>query len=354
MARKGGLGRGLSALIPDSPQFDPVEAEDSAQPTDSSASTAPTAPPVAPTEPSPPASQGVPAIEDTAAAIEVPTTAVPLDAIEPNPQQPRTFMDEEELGELADSIRLYGIIQPLLVSRLDDDADGTKYQLIAGERRWRAARAAGLTEVPVTVRQTTPGELLELAIIENVQRSDLSPLEEAAAYQRLMNDFSLTQQQVAERVGRSRTAVANTVRLLELPPVVSASLMHKEITEGHGRALLGAPDAEQLLEAWGQVVADGLNVRQTEELVRALRTPEPEVNPETAENLKQAIVSVADPGARGPAVVTDGLAAALQRSLGTKVTLRRTPDGVGTMTIHFYSDEELDGVLERLIGDEQL
>jgi len=182
----------------------------------------------------------------------------------------------------------------------------------------------------------------------------LSPLEEAAAYQRLMNDFSLTQQQVAERVGRSRTAVANTVRLLELPPVVSASLMHKEITEGHGRALLGAPDAEQLLEAWGQVVADGLNVRQTEELVRALRTPEPEVNPETAENLKQAIVSVADPGARGPAVVTDGLAAALQRSLGTKVTLRRTPDGVGTMTIHFYSDEELDGVLERLIGDEQL
>jgi ParB family chromosome partitioning protein len=148
--------------------------------------------------------------------------------------------------------------------------------------------------------------------------------------------------------------VANTVRLLELPPVVSTSLAHKEITEGHGRALLGAPDAEQLLEVWGQVVADGLNVRQTEELVRALRAPEPEVDPETAENLEQAIVSVADPGARGPAVVTEGLAAALQRALGTKVTLRRTADGAGTMTIHFYSDEELDGVLERLIGDEPL
>lgn len=332
MARKGGLGRGLSALIPDQPIAEPAD-------------------------PAADASDDADAPEGDAAAIataSAPTSAVPIDEIVPNPQQPRTVMNEDELAELADSIREHGIIQPLLVSEQTGAGGTASYQLIAGERRWRAARAAGLTEVPVTVRQTTPQELLELAIIENVQRADLSPLEEAAAYQRLMNDFSLTQLQVAERVGRSRTAVANTVRLLELPPVVSTSLARGEISEGHGRALLGAPDADLLLEAWGQVVADGLNVRQTEELVRGLREPAPEVDPESVENLEEAVVSVADPGSRGPAVVTEGLAAALQRSLGTKVTLRRKPDGVGTMTIHFYSDEELDGVLERLIGDEQL
>ena len=318
MARKGGLGRGLSALIPEQP---PGEAE--------------------------------------AAGPTAPTTAVPIDRIVPNPQQPRTEMNEQELAELADSSSQHGVIQPLLVSEQQGDDGQPSYQLIAGERRWRAARAAGLTEVPVTIREATSQELLELAIIENVQRSDLSPLEEAAAYQRLINDFALTQQQVAERVGRSRTAVANTVRLLDLPPVVSVSLARGEISAGHGRALLGAGSAEELVEAWGQVVADQLNVRQTEELIRAQRAPQADdeaapPDDQSAENLEQAIVAVADPGLRGPAVVTEGLAAALQRSLGTKVTLRRTQDGSGTMTIHFYSDEELDGILERLIGDEQL
>ena len=316
MARRAGLARGLAALIPEQPIAEPAADE---------------------------------------SAVSAPTTAVPIDQIEPNPQQPRTFMNEDELAELADSIRLHGVIQPLLVSE-QPSPDGTvTFQLIAGERRWRAARAAGLTEVPVTVRQTTPQELLELAIIENVQRSDLAPLEEAAAYQRLMSDFSLTQQQVGERVGRSRAAIANRVRLLELPPVVSTSLARKEISEGHGRALLGAASAELLVEVWRQVVADSLNVRQTEELIRAQRAPEAGVEAESAENLEDAVVAIADPGARrGPTVITEGLAAALQRSLGTKVTLRRTAKGVGTVTIHFYSDEELDGVLERLIGDEQL
>ena len=324
MARRGGLGRGLSALIPEQPTVDP-----------SSAPSAPATPNVA-----------------------APPTAVLIDQIVPNPQQPRTEMHEAELAELADSIRQHGVIQPLLVSEQRAPDGELSYQLIAGERRWRAARAAGLSEVPVTIREATTQELLELAIIENVQRSDLSPLEEASAYQRLMHDFALTQQQVAERVGRSRTAVANTVRLLDLPPVVSVSLARGEITEGHARALLGAAGAEQLVEAWGQVVADRLNVRQTEELIRSQREPEPAVEPqpeaESAEHLEQAVVAVADPGLRGPAVVTEGLAAALQRALGTKVTLRRTQDGSGTMTIHFYSDEELDGILERLIGDEQL
>ena len=312
MARKGGLGRGLAALIPEQP----------------AAAKAPEA--------------------------IMPTTAVEIDQIVTNPQQPRTAMNEEELAELAESISQHGVIQPLLVSEQRTDDGQLTYQLIAGERRWRAARAAGLTEVPVTIREATTQEHLELAIIENVQRSDLSPLEEAAAYQRLISDFSLTQQQVAERVGRSRTAVANTVRLLDLPPVVNVSLARGEITEGHGRALLGAATPEQLVEAWGQVVADQLNVRQTEELIRARREPAPEVDAESVEQLDEAVVAVADPGLRGPAVVTEGLAAALQRALGTKVTLRRTQQGTGTMTIHFYSDEELDGILERLIGDEQL
>ncbi len=312
MARKGGLGRGLAALIPEQP----------------AAAKAPEA--------------------------IMPTTAVEIDQIVPNPQQPRTATNEEELAELAESISQHGVIQPLLVSEQRTDDGQLTYQLIAGERRWRAARAAGLTEVPVTIREATTQELLELAIIENVQRSDLSPLEEAAAYQRLISDFSLTQQQVAERVGRSRTAVANTVRLLDLPPVVNVSLARGEITEGHGRALLGAATPEQLVEAWGQVVADQLNVRQTEELIRARREPAPEVDAESVEQLDEAVVAVADPGLRGPAVVTEGLAAALQRALGTKVTLRRTQQGTGTMTIHFYSAEELDGILERLIGDEQL
>jgi ParB family chromosome partitioning protein len=316
MARRGGLGRGLAALIPEQ-QAPPDRAD-----------------------------------EPAAALAAAPATEVPIDRITPNPQQPRTSMREGELAELADSIRQHGVIQPLLVSEQRSAEGEVTYQLIAGERRWRAARAAGLATVPVTVRQTTRQELPELAIIENVQRADLSPLEEAAAYQRLMNDFALTQQQVAERVGRSRTAIANTVRLLELPPAISSSLAQGEISEGHARALLGAADPEAMMEAWGQVLADGLNVRQTEQLIRDQREPDPPA--EATEALEQAVVAVADPGARGPAVVTEGLAAALQRSLGTRVTLRRSADGKGTMTIRFYSDEELDGILERILGEEQL
>jgi ParB family chromosome partitioning protein len=302
MARRHGLGRGLAALIPDSPQ--------------------------------PPVPSGATPATAASPANAAPITDVLIDRIEPNPQQPRTNFPEDQLHELANSIRQHGIIQPLLVSR----QSGGLYQLIAGERRWRAARIAGLERVPVTVRQTTPQELLELAIIENVQRADLSPLEEAAAYQRLIQDFQLTQRQVAERVGRSRTAVANTVRLLDLPTELRDSLAAGDISEGHARALLGAPDIEPMLDAWQRVVAGALNVRQTEQLVRKLREPAPKV--EAA--LHQAVV------------VTEGIAVVLQRALGTKVTLRRSLDGSGTMTIHFYSDEELDGILERILEEGEL
>ena len=299
MVRKGGLGRGLSALIPE------TEAPRDAR---------------------------------------IPVNEVPIGDVVPNPQQPRTVIDPVQLEELAASIRTYGIIQPLLVAE-ERGVDGRLvYQLIAGERRLRAAKAAGLTTVPVTIRQTTPQELLEIAIVENVQRADLNAIEEALAYQRLIGEFGLTQREVASRVGKSRTAIANTLRLTELPADVRASLIAGEISEGHGRALLGLPSEGDRLAAWQRVVRDGLNVRQTEQLVRegvqparAAKTPTPIPAPE-----------------RGPAAITQGFEEALQRTLGTKVTLKRSAKGRGTLTIHFYSDEELTGVLERMLGEDAL
>ena len=296
MARKGGLGRGLSALIPDAEQAPRDE--------------------------------------------RVPATDVPIGDIVPNPQQPRTVMDPEQLAELSESIKMYGIIQPLLVTE-ERGVDGNiVYQLIAGERRLRAAKAAGLERVPVTIRQTTPQELLEIAIVENVQRADLNPIEEAIAYQRLMAEFGLTQREVAERVGKSRTAVANTLRLTELPSDVRGSIMNGEISEGHGRALLGLPTEGERLAAWQTVVKHELNVRETERMVLEGVKPK-----------RQATAVVPE---RRPAAVTSGFEAALQRSLGTKVALKRTQKGHGTLTIHFYSDEELTGVLERILGEDAL
>ncbi|MEX2446002.1 MAG: ParB/RepB/Spo0J family partition protein [Dehalococcoidia bacterium] len=297
MARKGGLGRGLSALIPeaDAPSSDE----------------------------------------------RIPVTEVAIGDVVPNPQQPRTMMDPEQLEELATSIRTYGIIQPLLVTEEHGQDGRPVYQLIAGERRLRAAKAAGLDRVPVTIRQTTPQELLEIAIVENVQRADLNPIEEALAYQRLMGEFGLTQREVAERVGKSRTAVANTLRLTELPADVRASITAGEVTEGHGRALLGLPDEASRLAAWQRVMRDGLNVRETERMVReGVQAARPRRAPSS--------------NVRGAAAITDGFEEALQRSLGTKVALRRSQKGRGTLTIHFYSDEELTGVLERILGEEAL
>ena len=295
-ARKGGLGRGLSALIPDADQ--------------------------------PPRDE------------RVPSSDVPIGDVVPNPQQPRTVMDPDRLEELAASIRMYGIIQPLLVTE-ERGVDGRiVYQLIAGERRLRAAKAAGLERVPVTIRQTTPQELLEIAIVENVQRADLNPIEEAIAYQRLMEEFGLTQREVAERVGKSRTAVANTLRLTELPADVRASITNGEISEGHGRALLGLPTEGERLAAWQTVVKQELNVRETERMVREGVKPK-----------RKRVDATLD---RGSAAVTSGFESALQRSLGTKVALKRTQKGRGTLTIHFYSDEELTGVLERILGEDAL
>ena len=319
MARRSGLGRGLAALIPDRPPDDQPQEAPPEQPA--------TAPPTAPPD------------------VRIPVTEAAVDRIALNPSQPRTSIDPQALEGLAMSIREHGVIQPLLVSQIEvPEREGPSYQLIAGERRLRAATAAGLEMVPVTVRQTTPQELLELAIIENVQRADLNPLEEALAYRRLIDEFGLTQRAVGERVGKSRAAVANTLRLADLPSTLRDSLAQGEISEGHARALLGLPSEESRTAGWKEVTRRKLNVRQTEQLVR------------TWIQRAEAPANGATNGAidRGPLAVTQGIEGAIQNALGTRVTLKRGRGGGGTLTIHFYSDEELEGVVERLVPEEAL
>jgi ParB family chromosome partitioning protein len=191
-----------------------------------------------------------------------------LDLIVPNPMQPRQALDAEALQELADSIREHGLIQPLIVTGIQDPASDAEYQIIVGERRWEAAKMAGLTKVPVIVKEATPQEMLELALVENIQRADLNPLEEAAAYRQLMDDFGLTQKQVSEKVGKSRVTVANSVRLLRLPNEIKQALAEGRISEGHARALLALNKQADQLKVLRAIVKRGLSVRQTEEMVR--------------------------------------------------------------------------------------
>jgi ParB family chromosome partitioning protein len=253
---------------------------------------------------------------------------VPVEAVSRNPRQPRQRIDSSDLEELAASVREHGIIQPLIVS----PGRGGSYVLIAGERRLQAAKRAGLTTVPVIVRQASDRQHLELAIIENVQRADLGPLEEAEAYQHLVQDFGLSQEQVADRVGKSRVAVTNTLRLLGLSARVKQALTDKLITEGHARALLGLPTAKAQEAALQTVLKLGMSVRQTEGLVRKL----------TGEKLTKMKSKH-----RVSADVLD-LERKLRSSLGTKVSLKHSKSG-GAVTIYYYSDEELDTLLERLL-----
>ena len=255
---------------------------------------------------------------------------VDLDLIVPNPQQPRFSISEESLQELTQSIREHGVLQPLLVSA--SDAEGT-YQLIAGERRLRAARLAGLSRVPVVVKEAATHERLELALVENLQRQDLSPLEEGQAYRRLAEEFGMSQEAIATRVGRSRTAIANTMRLLTLSDEIKAGLAAGAISEGHARALLGLKSEEDRRAAWQQVTERQLNVRQTETLVRRWHDGSP--SPDSPAHPQD------DPE-------TAALESTLRAAVGTKVELRRRSTGRGRLVLHFYSDDELTGLLARL------
>jgi ParB family chromosome partitioning protein len=253
---------------------------------------------------------------------------VPLARLAPNPYQPRHHWDDADLADLAASIREHGVLQPVLVT---ETLDG--FQLIAGERRVRAARLAGLERIPALVRQLADRDQLEVALVENVQRADLDPIDEALAYRKLIDEFGLTQERVAERVGRARTTVANTLRLLDLHASAQAAIADGRLTEGHGRAL-GGLAVEGQAQVLGTVVSQGLSVRQTEELVRRLREPRPLRQPEAKPRLDADLERVEED---------------LRQRLGTKVSLSRSRKG-GRIVIEYYSDEELARLYDRLIG----
>lgn len=296
--RRSGLGKGLGALIPPGPD------------------SAPSALPVS----------GL--------------TEAPIEQIAPNPRQPRDHMEPEALAELAESIRTHGLIQPLVLTLAPPGAP-VQYYLVAGERRWRAAQLAGLRVLPAIVKDVSPQGMLELALVENVQRADLNPLEEAAAYQALVEEFGLTQEVVAARVGKSRVAVTNIMRLLRLPHQAKEAVLAGQIKEGHARALLGLPDDALIEQALTLVVENELSVRQTEELVR--RMSQQAAEPKAEEPVAEEEVSPE----------TRELESRFRSALGTKVNLYRSRRG-GRLVIHFFSEEELSSIYDLIVGSSDL
>lgn len=255
---------------------------------------------------------------------------LPIDKIVPNALQPRRHFDEEKLDELASSIREHGILQPVIVSRTKGH-----YQLVVGERRWRAAQRAGLTEIPVLVREFAEAHGLEVALIENIQRQDLSPLEEAAAYQFLMREYALKQEEVARRVGKSRSAVANAIRLLNLPQPVLDDIQDGTISAGHARALLSLEEAAQQSRVWTRIKRHQLSVRQTEAYVRSLL--EGNKTPAGAKKRRRLPVEWID------------VQESLQRHLSAQVKIRPRSRATGKIEIHYSSSDELDRLVQSLL-----
>jgi len=289
MTKKTGLGRGLDALIPTG-DFSP---------------------------------------ESVASSPTTGYETLSITDISQNPRQPRSQMNQEELEELAASIRKNGILQPLIVAPAGEPG---KYILIAGERRLLAASMADLDKVPVVVREATEQQRLELALIENVQRSDLTPLEAAEAYRQLADDFNLSHEQIAQQLGKSRVTITNTLRLLNLPDNVRHSLATGEITEGHARALLSLPNSQAQSAVLQTIIKHELNVRKTEDLVRKFLGQRPPSPTKTA-----------------PKPDVTYLEERLRQRLGTRVNLHPRKKG-GTLVIHYYSDEELDALILRILG----
>lgn len=288
--QKRALGRGLSALIP---QAAPVAA-------------------VPNTVAEAPARNGV--------------LKLAIESIHRDNSQPRRYFDEAKLAELTDSIKAQGVLQPVLVRK-----DGQGYKLIAGERRWRAAQAAGLKEVPALVREVTEAQAFELALVENLQRADLNPIEEAEGYHRLQDEFGLTQEQISQRVGKERSTVANALRLLALPKDVKSLVADGSLSMGHARALLGVPRLPEMQALAAQVAAQKLSVRDTEKLVQQRRTHKKDGG---------------RPPKQSPQV--KALIEELQRRLGTKVRLTEKSPGKGTLEVDFFSYDDLDRLLKLL------
>jgi ParB family chromosome partitioning protein len=322
---KPALGRGLGALLGAGKSTPPAEAVPS--PKVPASGSAPSGVPAGEALPPSPPSPAQPSAGSVC--------PVPLEQVFPSPLQPRKHIDTDALQELAESIRSNGILQPLLVRAIP-----TGLELIAGERRWRAARLAGLKEVPVLVREATDTEVLEMALVENLQRENLDPIEEALGYQQLQAQFQLTQEQIAVKVGRSRVAVANAVRLLKLVPAAQEALRQGRLTVGHAKALLGLPQADLQQAAADRVLGKGLTVRQTEELVAAWLKNPPH-SPATTDVQQPPVRLPEDPH------VVD-LENRLRDRFATKVSLSYK-SGKGSLEIRFHSDDELHRILE-LVG----
>jgi len=255
------------------------------------------------------------------------SNTIAIESIKPNPRQPRSLFKQEELRELAESIRENGIIQPLIISPAENSGE---YYLVAGERRLMAAKLLGLESVPVIIRDVSDVQQLELALVENVQREDLSPLETAEAYRQLADDFSLSHDEIAKKVGKSRVTITNTIRLLKLPDDVLQHLRAGELTEGHARAILALTSPQSQIAASETVIRKSLNVRQTEQLVQLL------LGQKKKGAVKQAYSSQ-----------VKEIEELLRNALGTKVNLHYTPKG-GSVVIRYYSDEELDSIINKI------
>ena len=256
-------------------------------------------------------------------------TMVKITQVEPNREQPRKDFDEDALLELADSIKQFGVLQPLLVQKKND-----YYEIIAGERRWRAAKLAGLKEVPVLVREYTEQEVVEISLIENIQRENLNPIEEAIAYKRLLQEFHLKQDEIAERVSKSRTAVTNSMRLLKLNSKVQQMVIDDMISTGHARTLLALEDEEQQYTIANKIFDEKLSVRETEKLIKALKNPRKTVKKEKIEHT----------------FIYENLDEKMKGIMGTKVNVNPKSNGKGKIEIEYYSEEELERLFDLIMS----
>ena len=302
-AKKMGLGRGLNTLIPNKPLIDDEEVEQVKKKASRSSKAK--------------KKEEKPEKELT----------LPIDKIEPNPDQPRNQFDEDTLQELADSIKQYGMLQPILVTPKDDF-----YEIIAGERRWRAAKLAGLNEVPVMIRKYSENEVVEIALIENIQRDNLSPIEEAMAYKRLMEEFQLKQDEVAGKVSKSRAAITNSLRLLKLDPRVQKMLEEEMISTGHARALLAISNKDQQYEIAQKVFDEKLSVRDIEKLVKDLKKIKKD---------KKEEKDVHD-------ILYTQLEESMKQILGSKVSIKNRKNNKGKIEIEYYSRDELERIVDMI------
>lgn len=298
MAKRGGLGKGLDSLIPDNKSVK-----------------------VAP--------QSAPAKEVVEKVVKKVEEMVKINQVEPNREQPRRYFEEDALLELADSIKQFGVLQPLLVQKKDD-----YYEIIAGERRWRAAKMAGLKEIPVIIKDYSKQEAVEISLIENIQRESLNPIEEAMAFKRLLTEFSLKQDEVAERVSKSRTAVTNSMRLLKLNEKVQQMVIDEMITTGHARALLAIDDQEEQYNLAMRIFDEKLSVRETEKLIQSLK------NPKTEKKVKKIVEN---------SFIYQDLEEKMQSVMGTKVNVNQKSNGKGKIEIEYYSNEEFERIFDLIM-----